>query len=140
MYAPWWIWTLALTLCASLAIAFGAALGNAVGIVTFAVSGFATCYALITSAFLIEIDGDTIRVAKAHMSLQFCGVALPLTPSQARERRGPKADPACHLTLRGWISTAVTIEVTDPNDPTPYWFVSSRHPSRLVEALTAAKS
>jgi hypothetical protein len=33
----------------------------------------------------------------------------------------------------------VRVTVTDPQDPTPYWLVSTRHPEKLVEALQAAR-
>jgi hypothetical protein len=140
VYAPWWIWGLALSMCASLAIAFGAALGMTVGFITFLASGVLTCFALMASAYVIEIDSGSIRVGKAHLPLQFCGVALALDPAQARQRRGPTADPACYLAIRGWVDTAATLEVTDPADRTPYWFISSRNPTRLVAALATAKS
>jgi hypothetical protein len=33
----------------------------------------------------------------------------------------------------------VRIDLADPDDPTPYWFVSTRHPERLVAALERAR-
>lgn len=140
VYAPWWVWALALALCGSLAIAFGAALGGAAGLITLAASALPTCWALASSAYVISIDDENIRVGKAHLPLKFCGPALALDPDETKRRRGPLADPACYLVLRGWINTAATIEVSDPNDPTPYWFISSRNPIQLVAALAAART
>lgn len=140
VYAPWWIWLLALGMCGSLAIAFGAALGVFIGTVTFFAAAIPVSLALISSAYLILIDEENIRVGKAHLPLRFCGPALALDAATTKERRGPLADPACYLALRGWINTAATIEVSDSADPTPYWFISSRKPTRLVAALKAAKS
>ena len=140
VYAPWWIWLLALSMCFSLAIAFGAALGVPIGIITFCAAAIPVSYGLISSAYLISIDEENIRVGKAHLPIEFCGQALALNPEATRERRGPKADPACYLVLRGWISTAATIDVSDPKDATPYWFISTRNPTRLVEAITQMKS
>jgi hypothetical protein len=34
----------------------------------------------------------------------------------------------------------VLAEVVDPADPTPYWFVASRHPDRLRAAVEAART
>jgi hypothetical protein len=31
----------------------------------------------------------------------------------------------------------VRVNLDDPNDPTPYWLVSTRQPNRLAEALRA---
>jgi hypothetical protein len=33
----------------------------------------------------------------------------------------------------------VQVWIDDPEDPTPYWVVSSRQPARLVEALRGAQ-
>ncbi len=33
----------------------------------------------------------------------------------------------------------VWIHVTDEQDPTPYWLISTRHPEQLVAALDAAR-
>lgn len=140
VYAPWWIWFLALGMCGSLAIASGAALGGTIGFITFLATGLPTCWALMSSAFVISIDDKNLNVGKAHLPLKFCGQALALDPAETRQRRGPTADPACYLVLRGWINTAATVEVSDPMDPAPYWFISSRSPARLVAALAAAKS
>ncbi len=43
------------------------------------------------------------------------------------------------MVLRGYVPTAVRVEVTDPQDPTPYVYLSTRHPQRLVEALASAR-
>ncbi len=137
-YAPWWIWLFASLMCGSLAVAVGAALGVGIGLATFVVFGLPVAWLILASSYLIEVDDSAIRVGRARLPLHFCGTATALDPVSTRERRGPKADPACYLVLRGWISTAVTIDVTDPADPTPYWFISTRHPEKLVGALSKA--
>jgi hypothetical protein len=43
------------------------------------------------------------------------------------------------MLLRGYIRTAVRVEITDPEDPTPYAYLSTREPARLVAALTAVR-
>jgi hypothetical protein len=44
------------------------------------------------------------------------------------------------LLIRGDIKTAVKVEITDGNDPTPYLMISTRRSSELVSALRANKS
>jgi hypothetical protein len=39
------------------------------------------------------------------------------------------------MLLRSWIPTAVRIDLNDADDPTPYWFISTRKPVELVRAL-----
>ncbi len=47
-----------------------------------------------------------------------------------------RLDARAWLLLRGWIPGVVRVRLDDPDDPTPYWLVSSRHPRRLAAALT----
>jgi hypothetical protein len=42
--------------------------------------------------------------------------------------------------LRPYIKTTVEITLDDPEDPVPYWLVSTRHPQRLAAALQDAAS
>jgi hypothetical protein len=44
------------------------------------------------------------------------------------------------MLLRGYIPTAVRIEITDPEDPTPYIYLSTRDPKALAAALTAVRA
>jgi hypothetical protein len=53
---------------------------------------------------------------------------------------GPELDPAAHLVHRAWVGPVVRIEVTDPDDDTPYWIVSTRDPDALVAALGRKKT
>ncbi|WP_211116393.1 DUF3093 domain-containing protein [Glycomyces buryatensis] len=47
--------------------------------------------------------------------------------------------PLAFVVQRPWISRGVRIVLDDPQDPTPYWVVSSRNPEGLREALTASR-
>lgn len=53
--------------------------------------------------------------------------------------RTHKADARAFMLLRGYIRTAVRVEITDPQDPTPYAYLSTREPERLVAALSAVR-
>lgn len=37
------------------------------------------------------------------------------------------------------MATAVRVEVLDPEDPTPYWVVSTRRPMELAASLEAIR-
>jgi hypothetical protein len=41
------------------------------------------------------------------------------------------------MLVRGWIPGVVRVELRDPEDPTPYWIVSSRRPQELAKALSS---
>ena len=40
-----------------------------------------------------------------------------------------------YLMIRAWIRRVVRIEITDPDDPTPYWVFSVRDAPGLLAAL-----
>ena len=43
------------------------------------------------------------------------------------------------MLLRSYIPTALRVEVTDPADPTPYLYLSTREPEGLAAALEEAR-
>jgi len=57
-----------------------------------------------------------------------------------RELLGPLADPLAFVVQRPWVPGAVQVMLDDPDDPTPYWVVSTRQPARLAAALLAARA
>jgi hypothetical protein len=44
------------------------------------------------------------------------------------------------MLLRAYIPTALKVEITDPADPTPYVYLSTRSPQRLASALDAVRA
>ena len=44
-------------------------------------------------------------------------------------------DARAYLCIRGWIPTGIRVAVADPQDPTPYWLVSTRRPEELLTAF-----
>jgi hypothetical protein len=63
------------------------------------------------------------------------GSAQAFEGDEATAERGVRLDARAWLLLRGWIPGVVRVEVDDPQDPTPYWLVSSRRPETLAQAL-----
>lgn len=86
----------------------------------------------------VEVSGGELRAGAAHVPLSLLGEATPLSGDALRAALGPEADARAYLCLRGWVHSAVRVELTDPGDPTPYWVISTRHPAALVAALTTS--
>ncbi|MPZ61484.1 MAG: DUF3093 family protein [Propionibacteriales bacterium] len=97
--------------------------------------------ALLTSygSAVVEVDAGVLVAGRARLDWAHCGPAVPLDEEAARRLRGVDADPRAYLLLRPYIRTAVRVDVNDPEDPTPYWMISSRHPGRLAAAINAAR-
>ena len=139
VYAPWPAWLVSIVLTGSVAIAYGYPLGARVGIVTFVVGqGLATWW-LIATAPLVVVDDLVFRAGRARLPLRYVSRIAPLDASQTREARGPLADPRAYLCTRGWTSRSVLVEVDDPDDPHPYWLISTRRGLELAPVLAAAR-
>lgn len=76
----------------------------------------------------------------AHIPARFVGRADVVRREGKRLALGPQLDPAAHVLHRAWVPTAVRLEITDPDDPTPYWVVSTRRPDELLAAIRAARA
>ncbi len=90
-------------------------------------------------AVRIEVGDSALRAGRAHLEWAWCGPATALDAQESRRLRGVEADARAFLLLRPYIATAVRVEVTDPDDPTPYWMLSTRHPQRLAESINQAR-
>jgi len=87
----------------------------------------------------VEVTDTELRVGRAHIPLALTGPAVPLDRERAAWARGPGIDPAAYHLIRGWVPTAVLIDVVDPADPTPYWYVATRRPRELAAAVDSAR-
>ncbi|MFE3854814.1 DUF3093 domain-containing protein [Streptomyces griseorubiginosus] len=88
----------------------------------------------------IRVVGDSLIAGEAKIPVSALGDAEILDPEEARAWRTYKADTRAFLLLRAYIPRALKVEVTDPADPTPYLYLSTRDPERLAEALKAART
>ncbi|MFF9217204.1 DUF3093 domain-containing protein [Streptomyces viridosporus] len=91
-------------------------------------------------AVRIRVVGGSLIAGEARIPVTALGEAEVLDAEEARAWRTHKADPRSFMLLRAYIPGALRVEITDPQDPTPYVFLSTREPERLAEALRAAKA
>jgi hypothetical protein len=93
---------------------------------------------LVRTAPVVRVDGTTLQAGRARIPLSLVGGVSALDAATTRAELGPRLDARAYLCLRGWIHTAVRVELVDPLDPTPYWIVSTRRPEALAAALTGS--
>lgn len=86
----------------------------------------------------LEIIGGELRIRGAHLPLQYVTGAVALDETTLRRVVGREGDPAAFVSIRPWIGPGVQLWLDDPDDPTPYWIVSSRRPQRVVDLIRAA--
>ncbi|SCE59204.1 Protein of unknown function [Streptomyces sp. DfronAA-171] len=97
---------------------------------------------MITSSYgsaRIRVVGGALVAEEAKLPVTALGEGEILDPEAARDWRLHKADPRAFMLLRAYIPTAVRVPVTDPADPTPYLYLSTREPRRLLDAIEAAR-
>ena len=82
-------------------------------------------------------SGPELRVRGAHIAVADLSGAVALDANTMRRVVGREGDPAAFVTNRPWIGSGVQVWIDDPDDPTPYWVLSTRHPKRLADALNA---
>ncbi len=88
----------------------------------------------------IRVVGGFLIAGEAKIPVSALGETEVLDPEEARAWRTYKADTRAFLLLRAYIPTALRVDVTDPADPTPYLYLSTREPERLAEALKSARA
>lgn len=93
--------------------------------------------ALVASAPLIEVTETHFTAGRARIERALVGDATPFTGPQATLERGQRLDARAWLVIRGWVDGVVRVDISDPEDPTPYWLVSTRRPDELAAALRA---
>jgi hypothetical protein len=87
----------------------------------------------------LKIAGGELHIRGAHLPLRFISGAVALDALTLRRVVGREGDPAAFVSIRPWIGPGVQLWLDDPDDPTPYWVISSRHPDRVLAVLNAAR-
>ncbi|WP_185973007.1 DUF3093 domain-containing protein [Aeromicrobium piscarium] len=83
----------------------------------------------------IEADSHGLRAGRAFLDTAHIGSVEPLEAAAWREAIGPEGDVRAFTLLRPYVRTGVRVAVEDPDDPTPFWLVSTRFPASVARAL-----
>lgn len=105
--------------------------------------GAAAVAAVVVSSYgsvRIRVVAGSLVAGDARIPLTALGEAEVLDAEEARAWRSYKADTRAFMLLRSYVPTALRIEVTDPADPTPYVYLSTRNPKALAAALGAVRA
>jgi hypothetical protein len=83
----------------------------------------------------LEIRDGELRIRGAHIPLTEISGAVALDSATLRRVVGREGDPAAFISIRPWIGPGVQLWIDDPEDPTPYWVISSRTPQQVVDIV-----
>jgi hypothetical protein len=139
LWPAWWLWPVILLLGAGFGLVvapFGARAMLVVAVAAIAVLGGL----LLASTATVGVEQGCFVAGRARIPLEFLAPAEILDSGAMQHARGPGLDARAYLCLRGWIGPGLRIPVTDPEDPVPYWLVSSRRPQQMADALARARA
>ncbi|MCJ1680388.1 DUF3093 domain-containing protein [Streptomyces sp. APSN-46.1] len=88
----------------------------------------------------VRVVNGVLAAGDARIPATALGEPEILDAEEARAWRTHKADTRAYMVMRSYVPTAVRVEVTDPADPTPYVYLSTREPEALRAAILAARS
>ena len=105
------------------------------------VAGAAAAAVLLSSygSARIRVVQGLLVAGDARIPVEALGPAHPMDREEAFAWRTRKANARAFMLLRSYIPTALRVDVTDPQDPTPYLYLSTRDPEGLAAALDSAK-
>lgn len=132
----WWVWLAITGVVGGVAIAYAYALGPRAGWLLFTLGILLAFAGLLASAPKIIVTSSGLRAGRATLPSEWIGKVSALDQTTSDAARTTQADPRSHMLLRTLAAPRVVlIEVIDPEDPHPYWLISSRRPEQLADAL-----
>ncbi|MGH8793624.1 MAG: DUF3093 domain-containing protein [Stackebrandtia sp.] len=138
---PWWGWPISLGVAAGLAVEIGLGVPGAVTWLPLAllVPGAAVLL-LWLGRLRVGVEAGQLHVDDARLPLRFVDRVEPLSSAALRDALGAQLHPVAFVVQRPWIRGGVRVWLNDPDDPTPYWIVSTRRAEQLRDAVAEATS
>ncbi|WP_296144522.1 DUF3093 domain-containing protein [uncultured Corynebacterium sp.] len=145
-WVPAWWWIIGIAFAALL----GAQMGNNRGFWWFAIT-----FVLVASVivwFLLHLSSTVVKVEKDSDGTRWLVVgdanlpdnvvkrSLAVPKSAKQNALGRQLDPAAYLIHHAWVKELALFVLDDPEDPTPYWLVSSKNPEKLLRAFVPAQA
>jgi hypothetical protein len=109
------------------------------GVIVAAILYAGCVFVLIANSPVVEVTTAALIAGRATLPIEFIGYVSGYLGEDATMQRGRELDARAWLMIRGWVSPVVKVDVLDASDPTPYWIVSTRHPDRVIAAISRAR-
>ncbi|MBM7367740.1 DUF3093 domain-containing protein [Gordonia hydrophobica] len=135
---PWWWWLASLVVVGLLGYEIQlAAYRQPWSVVAYPVLAILLGWMLFSMGRTpIRVDADgALHAGKAVLPAEVIARGAVIAASQRSAAMGRQLDPAAYVVHHAWIKTMVLVVLDDPDDPTPYWLLSTRHPAQVLAAL-----
>ena len=141
LWVPWWWLPVALGLAAIQAHQINLGIRNLPDWLPYLVLGaVAVGIVLWLSRSEVKVvdngDGDVeLWAGPAHLPASVIRRSATVPKTAKSAALGRQLDPAAFVVHRAWVGPMALVVLDDPEDPAPYWLVSSRHPDQVLAAL-----
>ena len=114
-------------------------LSPSVGLIGAIVVTIAVEVLMLVTAPVVAVADGVLSAGSARIPVSLTGAMESYRKTDATQARGPGLDARAYTLFRGWVDPVLRIDLTDPDDPTPYWLVSTRRPDELRDAIAAER-
>ena len=140
LWVPWWWWPVGFGVAALIAAEVNMGVRSLPNWVPYAVL-FAVAAGVLLWLGRSEVrvttgaDDTELWAGQAHLPASVITRSAEVPASAKSAALGRQLDPAAFVAHRAWVGPLVLVVLDDPDDPTPYWLVSTWHPDRVLAAL-----
>lgn len=92
---------------------------------------------IFRSSPVVAVFEEVLEAKGARIERRFLGKAEVVSAEEIFVELGQNLDARAWVCLQASVKGLVKVEVSDPQDPTPYWLISTRKPEMLVELLNS---
>ena len=140
LWVPWWWWPLGLGVAALIAKEVNMGVRTLPPWLPYAVLGAVAAGVLLwlgrVEVRVVQAGPDIeLWAGQAHLPVSVVSRSAEIPRTAKSAALGRQLDPAAFVLHRAWVGPLVLLVLDDPDDPTPYWLVSARHPERVLSAL-----
>lgn len=108
---------------------------NVGALVGLLIAAIATLMKLSNSKH-IKVYEDSLQLGPAIIPRQFLGEISVISKSEQFYERGARLDARAFVFIKYGLPEMLKIQLTDPDDPTPYLLISTRNAAGLRAALS----
>lgn len=81
-----------------------------------------------------------LETKNAAIETKYFSKLFPVTADLKYQAMGPQLNPTAYVYHHFWIKQMVLCTLNDPQDPTPYWLISTKKPELIISKITEINS
>lgn len=102
-------------------------------LITFVASELAIIFLGLFAAPTLSLSSKTLSIGNVQIPTQYVKAITVVEASAQQSEKGPKLNPSAYVRFQVGVKGLIKVELNDPNDPTPYWLISSRNPELVAK-------